>query len=718
MLGFDEAKNDSKFSSANGGEYAFISDSNPSTINILNRLNPAVNPGTPASNLVFTKSFGNVGGFTTIANQRGSLTTAANVVIEGGDVGHLELAATGGNLGSSGNRLKVQLVRGKLMPDNSLADMPAELVASGQNVYLDIIGVNTFAQPTSVADGFALHLTAVQDVDAVISRSLVADRGTLTADVILDTSTSRFTNATGLYNLYRADSATGHVSIVNNTGDLILGPLGSFLGPNGEVINAIVGLYPTLQNELKKGLVSASQGRVSLQATGTIRDDSDGIGLDILAQEAVLRAGTTLGSNANALETQIANLAAQVDGAELWLNNLGNLTIGEIAGLDGLSSAGDATLTTTGSLTVNARARANNTLWLRTIDAAIAGQDITLTDQARLESTAGTIDLLAGDNLTVAAGATITANGLLTLVGDHTDADAGLGTEINLHGSLSAAQVNVSGGSDSDTVNLSRAVSGVPLMIQTLGGNDVVNIGSNASTASNTGGVLAAIAGPITLDLGTGSNRLSLDDSGDTTANTGSLTATTITGLGLAAGITYANVSTLELELGSGSDAFTVASTHPGQTTLNAGAGDDAVTVESTTGTTVVNTGSGSDTITVGNPSGVVSQVDGLLILDAGGENDQIILNNSGDIANNSGTLTSTAITGLGMAQGIQYSNAESLELTLGSGGDSFTVASTHTGQTTLNSGAGADTVTAQSVAGVTYLNSQAGNDQSLISRL
>ena len=53
-----------------------------------------------------------------------------------------------------------------------------------------------------------------------------------------------------------------------------------------------------------------------------------------------------------------------------------------------------------------------------------------------------------------------------------------------------------------------------------------------------------------------------MDDTGDTTHNIGTLTSTTITGLGMAVGITYGTIEHLVISLGSGDDTFTIESTH------------------------------------------------------------------------------------------------------------------------------------------------------------
>ena len=92
---------------------------------------------------------------------------------------------------------------------------------------------------------------------------------------------------------------------------------------------------------------------------------------------------------------------------------------------------------------------------------------------------------------------------------------------------------------------------------------------------------------------------LNVDDTADTAGNTGNLTATDITGLGMTGKVVYGTVESLTIGLGSGDDTFTVESTHAGTTELNTNAGNDTVTLETVSGNTTVNTAAGSDTVNV-----------------------------------------------------------------------------------------------------------------------
>ncbi|KKK61359.1 hypothetical protein LCGC14_3015130, partial [marine sediment metagenome] len=209
------------------------------------------------------------------------------------------------------------------------------------------------------------------------------------------------------------------------------------------------------------------------------------------------------------------------------------------------------------------------------------------------------------------------------------------------------------------------------------------------------------------------------------------LTLNTITGLfGAGGSITYGTLETVNVDLGSGGDTFTIASTHAGTTTLDTLGGVDTVHVQSVAGPTTVSTGAAGDTINVqtidavltvnagddddtinvgsnapagnGNVNGIAA---GLTVNGDGGSGDTMNVDDTADNLANTGNLTSTQLTGLGMSVGITYGTLETVNVDLGSGGDTFTIASTHGGITTLDTLGGADTVNVRTIAGPTTVN-------------
>src|SRR5439155_3120563 len=99
-----------------------------------------------------------------------------------------------------------------------------------------------------------------------------------------------------------------------------------------------------------------------------------------------------------------------------------------------------------------------------------------------------------------------------------------------------------------------------------------------------------------------------------------------------------------------------------------------------------------ADTINVGSlvpgVGGNVNGIAGLLTISGGAGADTPNVDDSGDPTPSIGGLTSTRLTGLGMGNGITYHTLEILNISLGTGSDTFNVQST-SALTTVNTGIG-----------------------------
>lgn len=325
-----------------------------------------------------------------------------------------------------------------------------------------------------------------------------------------------------------------------------------------------------------------------------------------------------------------------------------------------------------------------------------------------------TLNLDDSGDATVRTGATLSATSV-----------TGLGAAAINYSAL--GQLNLALGTASDTLLVTGAASGTPTNITTAGGSDIFNIRATSSAlkvttlapgvdtfnvgslAPATGGTISNIAGPITL-AGDTLDTLNVDDSGATVARTGSLSSTVFT-LGPAT-INYSGLAALNATLGTGADVFTINSTAVATpVTLNATV-SDTFNVKQISSTTTINTGSSASTINVGNPDVLSGIGAGLIVNGSMAGADVLNVSDAGDGAAQTGTLTATTLTGLGMPVGITYSGVASLTISLGSGGNTFTITNTSaTTATTLNSGAGNDTVTLTADAGPTTINTQGGND-------
>src|SRR5262249_24078968 len=136
------------------------------------------------------------------------------------------------------------------------------------------------------------------------------------------------------------------------------------------------------------------------------------------------------------------------------------------------------------------------------------------------------------------------------------------------NGGHEVTAIRLFGGGGGNAFNVQSTARGTPITINTdtliASTNNHVNIGS---TAPNLGGTLANIAGPVNVSSSSGTTTLTLDDSGDTTNQTFTITNSSITGTGFTGPINYSHVSTLTLDGGSGFANCNVQSTASKTTT-------------------------------------------------------------------------------------------------------------------------------------------------------
>ena len=138
-------------------------------------------------------------------------------------------------------------------------------------------------------------------------------------------------------------------------------------------------------------------------------------------------------------------------------------------------------------------------------------------------------------------------------------------------------------GAGSDIVNI-QALGATATVIGGAG-NAVFNVGSLAPLD---GGVLSFLAAPLILDGGAAINVLNVDDSGSTVSRAGTLTGTTLTGLGMTGGISFSNIAAVNIRLGAGANVLAIAGTITGPTTVFAGAGPDTINVQAISGPTTL----------------------------------------------------------------------------------------------------------------------------------
>ena len=138
-----------------------------------------------------------------------------------------------------------------------------------------------------------------------------------------------------------------------------------------------------------------------------------------------------------------------------------------------------------------------------------------------------------------------------------------------------AGATTINTGAGADTINV-RTIHAATT-VNAGSGNDTINVGSKAPADD---GLMDFISAPLTVRGEAGEDTLNVDDSGDITANSFILTDSTLTGLGMSDGITYATIEHLNLSLGSGPITANIRSISAA-TTITTGNADDVINVGS-----------------------------------------------------------------------------------------------------------------------------------------
>ena len=419
-------------------------------------------------------------------------------------------------------------------------------------------------------------------------------------------------------------------------------------------------IYVNAAGTLNLGGVASTSGVVNLNAAGAIVDGLGGGGVDVTGATITLRAnGGAIGSSASPLV--IAALGAS-------------------AHLDATAKSGVWIVDRSGALVVGAITAATGDVSLQTIDRVNAGQDISLSATSSISTGGGGIALTAGDNVFAAAGSAITATGAILISGNVGEAETvPTGAIIDLRGAIVGAGATISGSAEADVIGLARVGDATPTLV-VAGATDIVLIGSNenasAATPTNSGGALSGVQGALTIQ---GGGFVQLDDSGDVYKTSGALDATKLTGFGMIGSIAYAQVTTLAIALGSADDGLAVLAT-------------SAVT------TTAIKLGAGSSTVVVGGADNTTHAIAGALQITGGTGASTLEILDFGAPGGETGRITQSRITGLGMGDpttgGVTYSAIANLLVRTGSGADAIVIDGS-SANTLVVTGGGGDVVTA-----------------------
>ncbi|WP_295882586.1 calcium-binding protein [uncultured Thiohalocapsa sp.] len=392
---------------------------------------------------------------------------------------------------------------------------------------------------------------------------------------------------------------------------------------------------------------------------GSIVNARDDGGSNVTGGRVYFFAAQDVGTDAKPLMTSIGFAEGRAVNGSAYVYNAGAVTVGGVTGGDdGIQAGGEVRFVASSPVTVENSVLAVDDIRIIAMDDAadndadgtstpanpaddadhlrVRGQDL-LGNPLRIESTAGEVQLLAGDDFILEDGATVQAASRVRIHADYqgteagigyaylfgpANADPGSGAVIELVGDVLAPEIEVHGHNDADTIVLRSLADGSRIRLYTHLGADLIHIGSNAAPDANSGGVLDAIKGEVWIDGGFDArDRLVLDETGemDPGPRAGKLSGSALRGLGMGDdeadtwfdhGIYYSQLGRLDLNLGDAGGELTVGGTHGGETHITGGAGSDDINVVRTGGTTIIDTAAGADRLwlkTLGQTSTVAT---------------------------------------------------------------------------------------------------------------
>ncbi|MBM4068701.1 MAG: hypothetical protein FJ271_07120 [Planctomycetes bacterium] len=473
--------------------------SSPAVVDIQNQ-NTAVSD----SNIILTNLINNPIGQTTISNVRGDIVAQGSQQVVRSNA--LDLSASG-NIGTStSGRVNVDLVQSFDSVNNELRATEFSAVATAGDVFLNITG----RRRDTTGGTFNVLINEIRAAGEV--------------DVLLQTS---------VYDPPSGGSAAG-VEVIDIADPSLDGLYHAHFHPDPNPLppaNLDPGVFADTGNAVP--IASAYDIRQRNQAGALTGNPGLVAGGDIRVVAAHPLAGDPRIDITGI--TQLAGAAGRID----TLTN-GDITYTEFGG---------------GAMRIGTVQSNNGNVQLTNHDQATPGQDL---DVQTAIIAAGTMLLQVGDNVTTAAGSTLTAGTSSTLLVDYVspDPDPGVGSIVNINGAINSPLTQMTGHADNDTFNL----------------NDADSINAALTTAI------------VNVNGGGGSNNLKVDDSGDANTRSGGLTFETVTGLGMGgSGVHYSNIQNLEVDLSQGGTTFfDITSTNLGTPTLvRGGAGNDNINVGS-----------------------------------------------------------------------------------------------------------------------------------------
>ena len=550
------------------------------------------------------------------------------------------------------------------------------------------VGENGDYLETDLVGSAVLDVSAVGDIyiDEVLGnmnvRQVVADGGDIDLRAhlaILDTQDASGNDISGLP---EADVIGNSITLTSE-----LDAIG-ISGNDLDINSAWKGAGTVTTSSGKDTYLIETDGDLSIHTIGTGdgftafilgRDDilngnSDANASNVTSGKTRLFAEGNIGAAHKRLQTTVGYMEGRSTNGDVWITNTGSLTIGGLNEANGLVASGEVNIEAHSPITIeksiisNSVNNAGNIIITSGDDAGDNADYLTIASGVLIQSTAGTVTLRSGDNLTVESGATVSAAGQLLLQGDYGNAEEA-GVTMSLLGSFAGSAIAIEGGSDDDIIFINADLLAGDTTVTGGEGNDVLEVkelhsrSESLSLDGQEGGDQYIIT---TTDVDADGTTLTdyaidINDSGDIADGADSLT---IHGRGYAGDsgaetddifLVRSNfVARLHGELSTNTFADAVERINYNSTLndagggvfINGGAGNDSFFMDDTSSIMTIDGGSDRDNFQVG-------QIFGEEPVTAGGD----------DVA---GTLVTRGF--------LSYGNSEALILKGGTGGDIFTV--------------------------------------------
>jgi hypothetical protein len=268
--------------------------------------------------------------------------------------GEFSVTSTKGDVWGTSGPLRMQVgslaadVAGILDVAQISGALPVSTVTAGGNVTIDAAAMTV----GTIDSGKVVTLIATSGINSRFGGA-ASDKANVAAETISLNAGTGIGAADNFFLVGPSGTRTS-VSLTADagTGSMFFRSLGS-LNVNSATA-ASGGVTITVEGDAAIGAITAATGGVvTIEATQGITDLEGSS--DIQAGSAILKAVTKIGSTSAPIHTKVSKLEAIVTKGGLWIDNTGDVEIGGVSGIVGLSAA-SVSLTAHSTIAVNERA--------------------------------------------------------------------------------------------------------------------------------------------------------------------------------------------------------------------------------------------------------------------------------------------------------------------------------------------------------------------------